>query len=210
MQEPEAQPTEVFIWGNGKRTVKSEYLGQYTDFEPAKIVSFDGKQLPHLKNIVLGYGLEAGIDQKKRLFAWKSKKQLSLNDTKVYDFNERKDVDFIAENVKQAAFSKHGLWVLYESGKLELRPVQDYDKELKSRKPKMMKNMKIDITDMRDIVQLSAGEDHVLALNKDGLVYCYGDDTLGQCGQGADQRSQSGPYPERTMQLFTQVKGMPP
>lgn len=40
------------------------------------------------------------------------------------------------------------------------------------------------------------------------MVRCYGDDTLGQCGQGDKGRVASGPYPENYLKEFTPIDGL--
>ena len=39
--------------------------------------------------------------------------------------------------------------------------------------------------------------DHFVALDRNGQVWCMGDDTLGQCGLGPFGRTTGGPFYER-------------
>lgn len=118
--------TDVYMWGNGQRTVRSEYLGQYNNFQPTRILSFDATKNICFKTIVIGEGNEGGIDHSGRLFVWNPKTQLSYLDKTANEFETRDNLQLIANNVKQAAFNRLGLWILLESGSIEFRPVFIY------------------------------------------------------------------------------------
>jgi len=38
------------------------------------------------------------------------------------------------------------------------------------------------VEELKNIVEISAGERHAIALDKNGEVWSFGDDTYGQCG----------------------------
>lgn len=47
----------------------------------------------------------------------------------------------------------------------------------------------IHVKELKGIKQMASGQDHILILNDQGQVYAMGDDSFGQCGQGAANRS---------------------
>ena len=128
---------------------------------------------------MIGEGIEAGIDQQGRLYTWSPKTQLSYLEKATNDFATRENLKLVASNVKQAAFNRLGLWILLDSGSIQFRPVFNYKNKSGEVTKSDFMNKILNFNSMTDIVQISAGQEHVLALNKDGLVFCYGDDTLG-------------------------------
>ena len=57
---------------------------------------------------------------------------------------------------------------------------EDDDKKLQVTNP----DDPICIVELMDITDISAGHDHLLALDKHGRLFAMGDDTYGQCGTG--------------------------
>jgi alpha-tubulin suppressor-like RCC1 family protein len=92
-------------------------------------------------------------------------------------------------------FSKGFAWVLKENGKVHQYPItvkieNDTDKICDvtvASKPRV-------IDELENVMQICTGNDHFIALNKAGDVFAMGDDTLGQCGVGAQKRSPAPPY----------------
>ena len=201
--------SELLIWGNGFRTPRSDYLGLYPTFEPTRIQTFDGQQQPTIRVPVLGEGFEGGIDAKGNLLVWMSPpKPAYLEEGQTSDIlATRSEVKQLASAVQQAGYCDSGLWILHKDGgvsRVQVNIIRGPDHEpLKVYfGPRPEK-----ISGLRDIQRLAFGESHVLALAKDGTTLCYGDDSLGQCGQGEQGRSASGPYPERRLEAFTPVAG---
>ena len=48
----------------------------------------------------------------------------------------------------------------------------------------------VHIKELKNIEQIVSGTDHFLALDKNGEIWAMGDDTFGQCGQGAGNRPE--------------------
>jgi alpha-tubulin suppressor-like RCC1 family protein len=199
--------SELYIWGNGVRTPRSDYLGLYPTFEPTKIETFDGVNQPFLKSIVLGEGFEGGVDLSGNLLVWESEaKPAYLEEGHPPKLlTTRTNIKTVAKDVRQAGFCDQGLWILHNDGsvsRLQVNTIRDADfnptKVYFAPQPEK-------VGGIIKVAKLAFGESHILALDQDGLVSCYGDDTLGQCGQGAKGRSPSGPYVESSLKEFTRI-----
>lgn len=200
--------TDTFIWGNGVRTNKSEYLGTYPQYEPVLIENFNGKKQPFMKTIAFGPGVEVGIDFNGDVYFWPMQKQLSLDSVSYDRFKNRQPLTKLTNKAVSVGFSDNALFVLSKDGSVKKFPIEmkyEKGKTLPSGKKISQKGHSIS---GQNIVQLAFGENHVLALDKEGLVYCYGEDTLGQCGQGAQERTTYGPFQEKKLDKFEKVQGL--
>jgi len=50
------------------------------------------------------------------------------------------------------------------------------------------------VKDLPPLKMVAAGDDHILMLDRKGEVWAMGDDTFGQCGQGAENRQKVAPF----------------
>eukprot|EP01017_Pseudomicrothorax_dubius_P015985 TRINITY_DN1820_c0_g1_i3.p1 TRINITY_DN1820_c0_g1~~TRINITY_DN1820_c0_g1_i3.p1 ORF type:complete len:343 (+),score=83.47 TRINITY_DN1820_c0_g1_i3:437-1465(+) len=64
------------------------------------------------------------------------------------------------------------------------------------------------IETLSGVKQISTGEDHFVALTREGEVFTMGDDTYGQCGLGAKQRKSEPPYYERRIKAPRKVPNL--
>lgn len=202
-------PTELYVWGNGIRTHRSEYVASFSNFEPTQVKSFDGLQVTNLQKILFGRGLEGGISAEGKVLVWNMRKKLSLAETEEEKDDKRTNLqalDVGCDNLK-AGFTHDRLWLLKAGGEVHSYPIV-----LKAAAYGDSTELKVQIEgkqrhSLKDITDLTFGEMHTLALSKTGEVYCWGDDTLGQCGQGSKGRTTFGPFAEATESQFVQVKG---
>lgn len=200
--------TETIVWGNGQATDKSEYLGIYPVFTPTKLESLDGGVFPSLVKVFTADGVQGGVDGKGDLYAWPSYSVYSMvDDDLTGQLGQRRGAKKIGSGVRKAVYCNQGIWILYQNG--DVGRVQVNMKRNRDSLP--VKTYIADKVEMmnrgRSLIDLTAGDDHIVALDKDGLAYCYGDDTLGQCGQGSKGRTTYGPYKETRNDDFKKVTG---
>ena len=197
--------TDTYVWGNGLRTDKSDFLNSYPDYEPVKLdIEYIDSQ-PSLRKVSFGPGLESGIDNKGNLFIWRMMKQLSLNDDNK-DAYKKRNVDMIVSGVDKAGFTQDSCIVLKNDGSVYRIPIdwtRDGDDDIIGYSIDRIKIHKME--GIKDIVDVSYGDDHVLALDRYGSVYCYGDDTLGQCGAGDKGRTTYGPFVDMKNDVFMKI-----
>lgn len=200
--------TETFVWGNGEITDKSEYLGIYPAFTPTKLETLDGKPFPNFVKVFTAEGVQGGIDQNGDLYAWPNYRQPSMvNDSDNLTTAQREGSKKLASNVSKAVYCDQGLWLLFRNGDVG-RVQVNMHRGIDGLPLKTYIADNIDrVTSVSKAVDLSAGERHLLALTDDGSVYCLGDDTLGQCGQGKQGRTVQGPYQESREEKFRKVTG---
>lgn len=207
--------SEVYAWGNGVRTERSEYLSSYPLFEPTKVASFDGKNNPCMKEIIFGKGTEGGIDFEGNLYVWPGVKQLSLiavpegaETQPVNEFASRTKIHKLASNVQKGGLVGNSAFALLKDGtvkkiSLNIEAKRDNQAIFKDKLIHSEETFPL----VKDIVDMSFGEDHILLLDKNGNVFAMGDDTLGQCGTGTNGRTTFGPWAEKTLTKFEQIKG---
>ena len=201
--------TDIYLWGNGVRTARADYLGLYPAFEPTRIESIEGLKQPAFQSVVLGDGFEGGIDREGNLHVWQADPlpaYLEEGQSPAL-LSTRKGAKLVASKAKQAGYCDRGIWVLHEDGsvsRVQVNILRDED----SRPLKVYFAPQAEkVKGLSQIAQLAFGESHVLARDKSGLVSCFGDDTLGQCGQGEKGRSAGGAFPEARLEEFTEVAG---
>lgn len=54
----------------------------------------------------------------------------------------------------------------------------------------------IQVKDLPPMKMFASGIDHLIMLDRNGQVWAMGDDTFGQCGQGAENRQMVAPFYE--------------
>lgn len=173
--------TKTYIWGNGYYQPRPEIIHErYKNFEPKLIKSFLGEKNINFKNITFGEHHEGGIDTKGNLYIWKKHKlDASIPDP---DKDEARTDLIQLDNsgkVKQISFSKGSLWALYENGDV-------YQWQIKISDFNGQDNIKFEVSEkgkrvsaLNDVVQMQTGEDHFVALDKQGNIWTMGDDTFG-------------------------------
>ena len=62
------------------------------------------------------------------------------------------------------------------------------------------------VKEIPELDMISSGMDHLIALDKKGQVWAMGDDTFGQCGQTAADRSTVAPFYEQRFRKPVKVK----
>lgn len=235
----EQPPADLYVWGNGVRTDRSEYLGVYPGFEPTKVVVGGAAKPMEFKKVFFSDGIEAGIDPKGDLYVWPTKSQLSMElykentknaptelntlnpafstsqstvlpDAWILDenFTTRDGLTKISSGVVKVTVMGDNLYILKTNGQVDKHPVKVITKLeqgiRKTAQPKKETTVKLS-TPITDIV---AGDEHLLFLTQEGQVYCLGDDTLGQCGQGVQGRPLAGPFDEKIYDKPVLVKGL--
>ncbi|KRW99370.1 Regulator of chromosome condensation 1/beta-lactamase-inhibitor protein II [Pseudocohnilembus persalinus] len=207
-REKKSQKTKVYIWGNGEYQARPDVGLQFKNFEPKLIDDFDKKNI-YFQKIYFGEHHEAGIDQNGEFYIWDKKKLSSVKEAKNND-NQRTGLIKMGDNMKEIGFTAGFIWGLNKKGEVFSWPIakehNDYKEVtnvtigLKPRKIKTLPN---------NIVSIQCGEDHFVALTKNGEVYTMGDDTYGQCGQGAEQRSPAPPFYDKRIRNPEKVENLP-
>jgi alpha-tubulin suppressor-like RCC1 family protein len=162
--------------------------------------------VPGLTNVVAAAtGMAAfAVRADGQLLAWGSGANGILGTTPRSEFEERAQshgrtntptplaVRFDAANV--ACTSQHALalardgsvyaWGLGRSGQLGIGPLPTVN--FRSRSARVVPEVPypVRVPDLGDVTAISAGEGHSLALRKDGTVLAWGENTLGQIGDG--------------------------
>lgn len=234
----ETAAAELYVWGNGVRTDRSEYLGVYPGFEPTKVALKAGGKQPELTKVFFADGIEAAIDTKGDLYVWPSKSQLSMDlykenktnpspdvstlnpafgtgstalpDSWIVDenFTARDGVTKIGSGVAKVAIMGDDLYVLKTNGQVDKHPLKTLAKLEQGIRRTALPKKEATLKLPSGVVDIASGDEHLLFLTQEGQVYCLGDDTLGQCGQGAQGRPLAGPFDERTVDKPVLVKGL--
>ena len=171
---------------------------------------FHGDKSPDVVDMAFGWYHEAYIDIDGNLYVCAKAKISSIKIKEVPD-GVREPLAKVTSlprgtKVKQVSFTKARMFVLSQDGKLysfrieEKKP--DRDQMMFSKfKPSMTGELIVDspihVKEIPDLKMISAGQDHLLALDTNGKVWAMGDDTFGQCGQGAENRQMVAPFFER-------------
>ena len=188
------QNTKTFIWGNGVYQPRPDAALRFKNYEPKLIKTFMGKDGINLKDITFGDNHEGGIDINNNIHVWKSHK---LDSSYSKGDNERSEILVLDEggDNKQMAFAMGFIWILKENGDVYQHTILD-EKQYKVQLPIEVEIIKTPqkVDELKGIVQISSGEGHFAALDKNGHVWVVGDDTLGQCGQGAQMRNSAPPF----------------
>lgn len=193
------KPTKTYIWGNGFYQARPDIGLSFKNFEPKLIKNFLGDKTPNMKDITFGEFHEAGIDSKGNVYVWDKHRIDSAVENKD---NERNNVIVLdsGKNNKQIIFSKGFLWILKDNGEVH-QHVINRSQSTKPDEEDIIEIIKAPrkIQELKGITQIGTGEDHFVALDKNGEVWVMGDDTLGQCGQGSENRSTSPPFYEKRL-----------
>lgn len=180
----ESSLTKTYIWGNGFYDPKPDMMVEvFQNFEPKLIKSFLGEKNPNFKKITFGEYHEGGIDTKGNFYIW-NKHQVDALTRKTENDSIRKDLIKLdgSGNVKQIGFSRGSAWALKENGEVYQWQIKSVAKDSKGSGAKQIEvnNKPKKIENLKDIVQIATGEDHFIALDKEGNVWTMGDDTYGK------------------------------
>ncbi len=143
----------------------------------------------------------AGIDKNFDLYVWR---EPPLNAEKESFINNRIRIGIqkLADNHKviETKLTKDKLFFLNDKGdvyfyKIDIfQPRSDdfFETSLPETQIIIDKNKPIHVKEFKDIKMLATGKDHILALDKDGIVFGMGDDSFGQLGLGTfkEEREQ--------------------
>lgn len=174
--------TKTYIWGNGIYQAKPDGYVQFKNFEPKLIENFIGKDKPNMLKIYFGEHHEAGIDINGNAYLW-NKHILNSNVEPENNDNIRNGIQIIddSKEVVNISFTKGFAWVLRKNGDVYQWPISvKYDEENEENKQVKL-GEKRKVSSLKDIIQITTGEDHFIALNKEGEVLSMGDDTYGIC-----------------------------
>lgn len=169
--------TKTYIWGNGFYQARPDIILSFKNFTPKLIKNFFGDKGIRMRDIIFGESHEAGIDVNGQVYAWKKHRIDSAMENKD---DERSGIVVIdnSKNNKQITFSRGFLWILKDNGEVH--------QHLINRKPDQKDEEYVEIVkaprkiaELTDITQISTGDDHFVALDKNGDVWVMGDDTLG-------------------------------
>ena len=179
IQKEKHVPTKTYIWGNGMFQPRPDAVMRFLNFEPKLIKSFIGDKNPNFKQVTFGEYHEGGIDIDGNLCVWNK----HILDASLSADEDHTRTDLIklenGSNTAYLTFSKGFIWGLKENGDVyqwKIDVEYDEDKNIVDAKinPKARK-----VDTLKDISQISCGEDHFVALDKNGEVWVMGDDTLG-------------------------------
>ena len=178
-KEKQQECTKTYIWGNGIFQPRPDATLRFLNFEPKLIKNFLGDKNPNFKQVTFGEYHEGGIDINGNLYIWK--KHILDASLSADEDHTRKDLIKLDDgsNLAYLTFSKGYIWGLKENGDVyqwKIDVEYDEDKNINSVEVNP-KARKVDI--LKDISQISCGEDHFVALDKNGEVWMMGDDTLG-------------------------------
>jgi len=189
--------TKTYIWGNGFYQARPDVAISFKNFEPKLIKNFSVEKGINLKDVAFGEYHEAGIDVNGNVYIWRKHvldSAFDNNDT------ERVNIELLdsGKNTKQITFSKGFIWILKENGEVHQHLInakfgQNENEEATVEVVKTARK----IQELKGISQISTGEDHFAALDSEGNIWVMGDDTLGQCGLGSDNRATGPPFYER-------------
>lgn len=235
--QQDANP-DLYIWGNGIRTDRSEYLGIYPGFEPTKVTTNTSNKTGFTK-LFFAEGIEGGIDKKGDLYVWPTKSQLSMDlykadkdanqeqlsalnqsfgtptaavipDTWILDenFTTRDGLTKISSESSKCVVMGDFLYILKTNGQVDRHPLKVLTKLEQGVRKTAVSKKETTFKLPQAVSDIVAGEEHLLFLTHDGQVYCLGDDTLGQCGQGVQGRPLAGPFDEKIYDKPVLVKGL--
>lgn len=183
--------TDLLIWGNGY--INNTYV--YLNFHPHRIKNYipkQGSKTPSSPiDISFNEYISAVTDSDFSLYVFKEPK-LNAEKDKSINNHSRNEVLRLAEGLKviQTRFTKDKLFILTKDGKVYLynldivhAKVDEFfataipDPEVTIDKTKITY-----IKELKNIVHISTGKDHFIALDNNGVVYGMGDDSFGQLG----------------------------
>ena len=175
--------TKSYIWGNGFYYARPGAAMQFKNFEPKLIKNISGEKDLNFKQFGFGEFHEGGIDLKGDFYVWpKHKLDASFSN----DGDQKREALNLLDNthsVKQIAFSKGWIWALRENGEVYQWQVKV---EAGNEDAEDVDNLKVEVNktprkidDLKNVVQIATGEDHFIALDKEGQVWAMGDDTYG-------------------------------
>lgn len=183
-KEEKSKLTKSYIWGNGRYVPRENIPMQFKNFEPKLIKSFLGPNNLNFKEFNFGEYHEGGIDIKGNFYIWKKYRP----DASISREEDELRTDLIqldnSGKVKQICFSKGWAWALHDNGDVyqwQLKALVEDENDIDEENLKFEINKKgRKIEALKDVAQISTGDDHFAAVDKDGNVWTMGDDTFGK------------------------------
>lgn len=194
------------MWGEGFQVDSSQ---EYSNFTPKKIKAFVGPDRPDIVDMAFGWYHEAYIDKQGKLYVCAKAKMSSIKIREVPD-GIREPLTQVTTlprgaKVRQVSFTRTRMFVLSEDGRLFVFPIEEtaapreelmFSRARPEFTGELMVDNPIHVKEVPKLKQLASGTDHVIALDRTGQVWAMGDDTFGQCGQSAENRSSVAPFYE--------------
>ena len=177
--------TDIYIWGKGDVNTSV-----FSNFHPHKIRKFeDFQKLPQFIDIVFGEQLALAIDKNFNLYTWKEPKLNSEKNDNI-DNHQRKDITQLTNKYKviQAAITKDKIFFITSEGglffinyKVTIPENKDSYFTIKSNDEVVTinKDKIIHLKELKNIISIASGRDHIIALDKDGKLFGMGDDSYG-------------------------------
>lgn len=202
-----SKPTDVYVWGNG---IPVDVSLDYSNFYPKKISNFSSPDSPQIIIVKFGEFHEAYLDKQGKIHICKKHRLPSMKVTgyddcyrenmKLLEIPKRKIMDMTFTQTRLFALTDKNevfVWKINYSlpegvethGDISNHDTEDFIVE--------MTVDAVQVQELKDIVEIASGTDHFLALDKHGDVWAMGDDTFGQWGQDANNRSEVPPFRER-------------
>lgn len=205
--EEESSEKTAFHWGNGTYQARPDNRRRFSNFTPKELKAYRtdkgevNKNPPIFKQIKANDDFIIGMSDEGKVYCSNNNgipafldktdkdrvvehKEGDINLDNMLD--RLRDLSFPGESIK-LGMTKGFLWTLDKSGKLYQMPLNQLKKEESDYKWRQIQS----IDNLKDI---ETGEDHILMLKENGILYSMGDDTNGQCGQGAKGRLKGGPF----------------
>ena len=182
--------TDLFIWGNGY----ADDTSIYTNFHPHRIKKFTNNKNNKLPNDIIDITFNefysAAIDKDFNVYVWKEPK---LNAEKNFNIDNHTRDDIIKLDIKlkvvSAKFTKDRLFLLTSDGNVYMYLIDiNYPKHnqfFEKLAPEPIVTLDINnihVKELKNIVQIASGKDHLILLDKNGKLFGMGDDSFGQLG----------------------------
>ncbi len=147
--------------------------------------------MPKFVRVIYGRKYCFGIDSEGVIWSFVNQNILSYKEKqKIQKINKNNlflEMTALSKkgHFKEIQLTKNLLFALNDNGELfscKLDKLEDKDSSWRK------------IPNLAKLENISAGNDHILLLLKNGDLLAMGDDTFGQCGQGPQGRVESGPF----------------
>jgi alpha-tubulin suppressor-like RCC1 family protein len=147
------------LYGWGANNLLLESSENNMQFSPVQLKNIETKLKQKFESIALGKTIAVGIGRDKKLYIWGNNTEPQL--VSKNQFNQVS----IGSNDLVAVVDKHGAAHIFDVASKQFVQIGG---EVSKKK----------------IAQVASGANHVALLTTDGLVYTYGNNTLGQLGTG--------------------------
>jgi alpha-tubulin suppressor-like RCC1 family protein len=186
----------VYSWGSYGTT----FSDNNKIFDISSSGDIDGKEIV---KVSVGYAFTLALDKDGRIYSWGSG-QLGYDDTadsrispvdisESGDINGKKIIDISVGNFHSLALDEDNRVYVWGTGTYGKLGTGNYDSTVEP----VDISESGEITSTTNIVSVSAGYNHSLALDDDGNVYTWGNNLRGQLGDGLDEpeaKDRTSPY----------------